>query len=164
MEQNILENRNKFYQIIQRRNIEYFIVLFFLSILTFLYSSFLDLIPIVLVSVGTSGIGYGLALVREYRRFLLPTDKKRIIQNAVESTIFSVVIITIGILSFTQYFDQLLFNGYTSLGIFIFVFSTAWGENSTRRKYLASISFEQLSIVLANTPKSLFSLIENQKK
>lgn len=159
--QNFLEIKQKIIQKSKRRNLEYMIVLFCLGLLTFLYSTYLEIIPIILISAGISGVGYGLTVLREFRRFLPLHNKQRILHSTIESLSLTGIIIVIGVFSFIDFFDQLQFNGYTSLGIFIFVFSCVWGENSFRKKYLSTISFEQLSMYFENTPSSLFQLFRN---
>lgn len=162
--QNFLELKHKLLQKSKRRNLEYLSILFCLGLLTFLYSTYLEIIPIILISAGISGVGYGLTVLREFRRFLPIDNKQRIIHSTIESLAFTSLIVIIGIISFTDFFDQLQYNGYTSLGIFIFVFSSVWGENSFRKKYLSTISFEQLKMYFENTPSSLFQVFRNPKK
>jgi hypothetical protein len=164
MMQNFLEVKQKLWQKSKRRNVEYLIILFCLGLLTFLYSTYLELIPIILISAGISGIGYGLTVLREFRRFLPIDNKQRILHSMIESLSLTGIIIVIGVVSFTDFFDQFLYNGYTSLGIFIFVFSSVWGENSFRKKYLSTISFELLNMYFENTPSSLFQVFRNSKK
>lgn len=164
MMQNFLEVKQKLWQKSKRRNVEYLIILFFLGLLTFLYSTCLELIPIILISAGISGIGYGLTVLREFRRFLPIDNKQRILHSIIESLSLTGIIIVIGVVSFTDFFDQFQYNGYTSLGIFIFVFSSVWGENSFRKKYLSTISFELLNMYFENTPSSLFQVFRNSKK
>lgn len=164
MEQDFFFVKKLLYRKAKRRNLEYLFILIAMGTLTFLFSSYLELLPILLISAGVSGVGYGITILREFRRFLPFDDKKRILHSMIESIVLTSIILIIGLISFLEVFDSLLFHGYTSLGMFIFVFSNVWGENSFRKKYLTSISFEQLQTFFENTPSSLFQQFSIKKQ
>lgn len=163
MEQDFFSIKKQLYRKAKRRNLEYMVILFFMGTLATLFSRYLEIIPIILVSAGVAGVGYGLTVLREFRRFLPLDDKQRIVHSMVESIAFTLVVLVIGIVSFLELYDTFQFHGYTSLGMFIFVFSNVWGENSFRKKYLTTISFEQLHCYTENTPYSLLQLFSTRK-
>jgi hypothetical protein len=112
----------------RRRTTEYVGIIAFQSFFAFSFVRLADFFLVLIFTLSAFGLSWTLALMRESRRTMEPTDRKRIITDAAESFILMFILVLSAIIAIQLQLSLVNYESYVCIALLAYFIGSLAGE------------------------------------
>lgn len=139
----------------KQRFIEYLVLIGFQGFFVTAFLAVLQPFLSVVLAVGAFGLAWNLARLREHRRTLEPSDKRRLLGDALESLVLMLFLVCVGIGARFIEVSFIAVMAHLSVSLLAYFLGSFLGESMWTKQYFEALSEQEQHNYATNLNRSL---------